>query len=188
MKNISLFNCTDRFSDISLTEIEFQLLESLLADAMKALQTNEKYSEKISYLHLATFYYQVKQILFKKSKKFCSAISRTSTELVDEIKKYITENYGLKLKIGSIAKNFAISPNHMTAIFKKEMGYSPQQFLLATRINAAKYLLSSSNYNILQITSLCGFNSPAHFTEIFKKYTHSTPSEYRKKEFRLVRH
>jgi len=180
MQNVFLPNCINHFSDIPLSQEEYSILADLLSNTIAELKSNAPYSDKTAYLYLANFYYHVKRILSKQDQELTKKKNKlAASELVSEVKKYISENYGLALKIGKIAKHFAVSQNNLTLLFRQETGKTPQQFLLDTRIEAGKYLLTTSDYNITHIAFLCGFNSPAHFAEMFKKSESISPTNYR---------
>ena len=51
------------------------------------------------------------------------------------------------------------------------------------RINYAKELIMTSEYNMMEISMLSGFGSQAYFNYYFKKATGLSPSKYREKEF-----
>jgi AraC-like DNA-binding protein len=73
-----------------------------------------------------------------------------------------------------------LSPYHFNRKYKKETGVTPHQFLLSTRISAAKYNLSNSNMTISEIALSCGFIDESAFCYCFKKREGITPNEYRK--------
>ena len=51
--------------------------------------------------------------------------------------------------------------------------------VLQRRIEYAKYLLSSTDFTIYSISTMCGYANDVHFMRLFKKATGTTPSEYR---------
>jgi AraC-like DNA-binding protein len=57
------------------------------------------------------------------------------------------------------------------------------QFVNSYRVEEAKKLLrdpASSHINIAEIGFRAGFSSAASFNALFKKFTHTTPSQYQK--------
>lgn len=64
-------------------------------------------------------------------------------------------------------------------IFKEKTGIAPHQFIIQTRIEKAKYLLTYTSLTITEIAALCGYSSSAYFAMQFKKRLGVTPSDYR---------
>jgi signal transduction histidine kinase/ligand-binding sensor domain-containing protein/AraC-like DNA-binding protein len=55
---------------------------------------------------------------------------------------------------------------------------SPHNFLRKYRINKAIELMENSDYNLTEISDLCGFNSQSNFSLAFKKEKDCTPKAY----------
>lgn len=56
---------------------------------------------------------------------------------------------------------------------------TPHQYILAARINCAKFLLKTTNLSIKEVAFHSGFNDVSGFCTTFKKREHITPGEYR---------
>lgn len=95
---------------------------------------------------------------------------------------FINEHFSRPLSLNDLAEQSALSPYYFTRIFTKETGMTPYQYLIQTRLSAAKYLLKTSSYSIKEITFSCGFGSESNFCYTFKKWEHMTPSQYRHSE------
>jgi AraC family transcriptional regulator len=59
------------------------------------------------------------------------------------------------------------------------MGISPHQYVIKCRIERAKFLLSYSQFPIIEIALKVGCSSQSNFTTIFRKYVGITPKAYR---------
>lgn len=115
--------------------------------------------------------------------ELASASTSAETAEEDGIKKvttYLTENFSTKITLDEMAEMAGLSPYHFNRKYKKETGVTPHQFLLSTRISAAKYSLSNSNMTISEIALNCGFIDESAFCYCFKKREGITPNEYRK--------
>ncbi len=64
--------------------------------------------------------------------------------------------------------------------FKKAFGISPYRFVLRSRIERAKVLLSDSRDGIVAVALACGFSSQSHMTHVFQRFVGLSPSLYRK--------
>ncbi|MNT86252.1 HTH-type transcriptional regulator YesS [compost metagenome] len=64
-------------------------------------------------------------------------------------------------------------------MFKQISGYTFLEFVTYYRMEKAKYILQNSNVKVYQVAPLVGYQDPRYFTQVFKKATGKTPTEYR---------
>lgn len=105
------------------------------------------------------------------------------SQIVENSLAYISEHFTEALSLETLAKNSNMSLFHFTRVFTAETGYTPHQYLIATRINSAKFLLRTPGNSIKEIAFRCGFNSESSFCSTFKKWEIMTPGEYRNQSF-----
>lgn len=98
----------------------------------------------------------------------------------EHIINYINENFHEKIQLTTFAKQLNISYDYFQHKFKSLTGYSPQQFLLNRRLDAAKELLSSGNLSCTEIAYRCGFSTPAQFSMLFKQKHGYSPLSFKK--------
>ena len=83
------------------------------------------------------------------------------------------------------AEDFASSMNmsrsNLHLKLKAITGESAIEFIRKIRFNEACRLLREGKYNIAEISTMVGFNSPSYFSTVFKKYVGCLPTEYVKK-------
>ncbi len=92
---------------------------------------------------------------------------------------YINQNISNNIKISDLASAIGISEIYLYKIFMKHAQKSPQQLLLAYRVQLAKNYLRNPSLSIKTISSELGFSNPNHFSTLFKKSTGMSPKEYR---------
>ncbi len=92
---------------------------------------------------------------------------------------YIHENLSQRLLLEDIARSAFISPFHFLRIFKKFMGMTLHQYILALRIDKAKKALLQKENSIENILNSVGFIDQSHFTKVFRKMTGLTPGSYK---------
>lgn len=71
--------------------------------------------------------------------------------------------------------------NYLKKLLKKEVGISPQQYVINLRINYAKKLLmntTSKDFSISHIAYACGYEDPLYFSRVFKKQTGLSPKSF----------
>lgn len=100
-------------------------------------------------------------------------------KIVEKSRAYINEHFRESLTLDQLARQANMSPFHFSRVFTAQTGFTPHQYLLATRINSAKFLLKLSDLSIKDIASHSGFNSESSFCSTFRKWEKLTPGEYR---------
>jgi two-component system response regulator YesN len=84
------------------------------------------------------------------------------------------------ITLNKVAKECNITPSYFSVLFRKEVGKTFIGWLTEIRIDQAKWQLSETDTDILNICYDCGYNTPSQFIKMFKRETGITPSEYRK--------
>lgn len=107
-------------------------------------------------------------------------VEQGEKKLFEKSIKYINEHYNTPIRVTELAKMENVSMTTYNFHFKRQMGMSPTQYLLAIRMHSAKELLESSKLSIRDISAMCGYDDFNFFTKVFKKYTNKSPSAYRK--------
>ncbi|MCR5627211.1 MAG: helix-turn-helix transcriptional regulator [Lachnospiraceae bacterium] len=69
----------------------------------------------------------------------------------------------------------SLSPYYFSRLFKAETSFTPHQYVIETRISAAKYLLTSTSEPISQIAYKTGFPDESSFCACFRKKENVTP-------------
>lgn len=95
---------------------------------------------------------------------------------VDEIEEHFSE----ELRIHDLAVKYGMSQNFFSSCFKKINGITPKAYINSKRIDKAIRLIRSTDKSMLEIATLCGFNSSASFNKSFTKTTGKRPLEYRR--------
>ncbi|MCD4824147.1 MAG: helix-turn-helix domain-containing protein [Phycisphaerae bacterium] len=76
-----------------------------------------------------------------------------------------------------LAVRFGLTPEYVNALFKKELGMAPAEFINRQRVNHATLLLSQKSMTVKQVSEAVGFPDPFYFSKIFKRYTGLPPSK-----------
>lgn len=98
-------------------------------------------------------------------------------ERIEQIKKYIVEHVNEKLELDDIAKEFYMNRYYLSHYFKKETGFTLQQYITNRKVVEAKAKLKSG-YSVTEIAAQLSYNSDSHFIATFKKSTGITPKKY----------
>lgn len=103
------------------------------------------------------------------------------TQLTVAVINYIQHHLSEPIRAEEIAKELFMSRPYLSAKFKEETGETLTDFILKEKTEEAKYLLRYSDQNATAVASCLGFYSLGHFSQMFKRYTGQTPTEYREK-------
>ena len=124
----------------------------------------------------------MKLLFIKLSQKLHSINDSHSSSYYDKISVIRTKIYKMPYydwNIEGAAHQLAMSKSYFQHVYKKILGTSFMNDVIQSRIEHAKYLLSTTDISILQIAEMCGYKSSAHFTRQFKARMNMSPSEYR---------
>ena len=100
-------------------------------------------------------------------------------EEMEQAVSYFNEHYQQPINIEEYAASLHMSAEWFIRRFKRTMNLTPAQYLLSLRISNAQSLLEHSDYNISEIASIVGYESPLYFSRVFKKRLGVSPSQYR---------
>lgn len=77
------------------------------------------------------------------------------------------------------AAEFGLSPKRFAAKVKRVTGTTPSDLIASAVIKNAKKLLSSTDLSSAEIAERLNFSTPSFFCRYFKRYTGTTPQEWR---------
>lgn len=109
-----------------------------------------------------------------------TSVSVSESNRIEESAAYINEHLCENITIEDLASRAALSPYYFIRSFKREIGFTPHEYIIASRINSAKFLLKSTSLSVKEICFSSGFTSEAAFCTTFKKRENMTPSDYRR--------
>lgn len=92
---------------------------------------------------------------------------------------FIDENLSSPITSAHAAKALSYNPSYFCRLFKKNFAYDFSTFLNMRRIEKAKELLLHTS--VSETAMQCGFCSTSYFSEIFKKNTSFTPTQFKKR-------
>ncbi|THF73750.1 response regulator transcription factor [Cohnella fermenti] len=95
---------------------------------------------------------------------------------------YIREHYASNITVEMVASEVFVSPTHLMHLFRKELNKTFYECLTERRIEEAKRMLRDPKYRVYEVSDRVGFGDSKYFSQIFKKLTGMTPSEYAKRE------
>lgn len=108
-------------------------------------------------------------------------VNRQCRKIIEEIKRYIENNYMNDINLKSVSKKFYMNASYMCRLFSNEVEMSFSEYLNKCRIEKSMQLLNDSRLKIYAISEMVGYKNEKYFARVFKKFTGISPYEYREK-------
>lgn len=161
---------------MDFSSLENHLLQlGLPIDAAKAayLQIPFFEEEKIRSLsNIATL--MVKFILLE------NVLTPKTTGNIEKAVAYINSNLHKELSVQDICRVSSISKTLLYDSFHQRFHCTVSDYINARRVDRSKELLTHTDTSIEEISQKVGFSSASYYSKIFKKYTGTSPLQYRK--------
>ena len=100
--------------------------------------------------------------------------------LIRRVNRYVEEHLADDVSLVGIGDHLGLSASYLSRLYKEVAGISLNRYIADRRISAAKRLLADETIKMQSIAEQTGLRSASYFTHYFKRYTGSTPQEYRK--------
>ena len=118
------------------------------------------------------------EIIINTVRQIGSESARSS--ITQQILTYIEKNYMNEFSLKKICEEMNYSLPYISAKFKKVVGISFTEYLQKVRIENSMRLLVNTNKTVESIANEVGYLDIKSFYKIFRKYTKTTPSKFRK--------
>lgn len=124
---------------------------------------------------------EFKAIMKKMFEEYSSANIQNEKDIIVRLKAFILDNNDASLSVEKLAKYIGYDKSYLIRFFKKEVGITPQQYILNEKVNKAKNLLTFSESNRLSDISVSsGFFDQSHLNRNFKNLFGTSPKAYKK--------
>ena len=103
-----------------------------------------------------------------------------STSDLAPVYEYIERHLSEPITVADLAAQVHLSEARFYVVFKEKLRMSPKAWLQKIRLERAAHLLLSEDFGLEQIAQECGFANAFHLSRLFKKWTGTAPSTWRK--------
>lgn len=155
-------------------EVAYAMSDSYIAAFEKCRDhnaLNEKFTQAC--LSFTKLVYEHKQAM--------SDLKTQANYHCEKAKAYVFKHIQEKIEVKEIAEAIGVTPNYLSAVFRKNEGSTLSQYVMQKKISRAKRLFLYSDLKKPEIAFCLGFSSQSHFCKIFKQYTGMTPKEFTEK-------
>lgn len=118
------------------------------------------------------------ELLWLLSQEEATTVSRNYAAYA---KIHLENTYVTAVTIESIAETLHIDRRHLTAVFRKAYGITPQQYLMELRLVKAKEFLSLG-YSVTDAAAMAGFSDLSNFSKKYKQHYGITPRQQKASE------
>ena len=100
--------------------------------------------------------------------------STKNTHVINTLK-YINDNITSPLSLDSVCKEVHLSKEYTARVFKREIGITVTQYINQQKLDIAKNMLVSDEFDLQSIAEKVGYQNYNYFSRIFKKHFGITP-------------
>ena len=108
-----------------------------------------------------------------------AAAAPGATRLMAEAVTWLKAHHAERVRIDRLVAYMGYSKSRFFTLFKAHTGLTPADWLGRYRIRQAQKRLRASGLPVAQVAEETGFASPQYFIAAFRRYTGSTPSQWR---------
>jgi AraC-like DNA-binding protein len=113
-------------------------------------------------------------------------IQKTQNITFKNFLKILEENFRRPLGVEFYAEKLFMSSRNLNMICQNILQQSVSEIIETRKLTEAKNLLISSGKTVSEISFELGYNEKAYFTNVFKKRTGQTPTEFREEMNKLI--
>ena len=156
---------------------------SLLPDGEETLQeVFAAYPEGYRSLYKQKNVVQIAQWLCTLRDGLCHVLKNKhktyKDHVVSSVQKYIGSHLEDRLTLNDVAAVFGLSPNYLSALFKKNCGIGFSEYITQKKITLAKSLLLEQGMKVYEVADCLGFESAFYFSKVFKKVEGMSPRDF----------
>lgn len=93
---------------------------------------------------------------------------------------FLLDSLGEPIRLQDMAVAACLSPYHFHRSFARVFGETPHQYLTRQRLERAGHLLRTTDRSVTEIGIESGFESPASFSDLFRRRFGLAPRQYRR--------
>jgi AraC-like DNA-binding protein/mannose-6-phosphate isomerase-like protein (cupin superfamily) len=94
---------------------------------------------------------------------------------------FIRDHMADSIGVEHVAAAAGLSRNRLTALYRQHMQTTPADRLRRLRVERAQELLDSTTLSIKEVSRVCGFACPNHFSRVFSQIVGQAPGRARRK-------
>lgn len=162
----------DNFTNVSSEVYTYRSIFERLIELSQATSIRREILVNDALVHMMT--------ILLENRVDSSLTLNSVPEYIRETVDYLNWHYTDKTPLTELASNVGVSKFHLSRSFKRYVGVTIGQYVMANRLRYARDLLKYTDKPIRQVAQMCSIPQPSHFTAMFKEAEGVTPLSYRK--------
>lgn len=94
---------------------------------------------------------------------------------------FVRDNLSDPLAVADVAAAVGFHPDHLSHLFRRELGITVGGYLATCRLERAKQLLSTGAAPVAEVAAASGFRDPRYFSRAFRRATGLSPTDFRRR-------
>lgn len=166
---------SDRVIDLSSQEA------ALLSNLVRECERSDALSSDYIRCDLKLLLLSVLRGSGKQKKRLKTPVAlRNENLIVSRTLQFIADHVYDRLSVETVSKEVGVSTSHLTALFHRQMGISPGEYIRRVKLEESKVLIREGRLNFSQIAAELNYSTIHHFSRQFKDNFGISPSEYSK--------
>ncbi|MDX1682098.1 MAG: AraC family transcriptional regulator [Phycisphaeraceae bacterium] len=103
------------------------------------------------------------------------------TPALEKARRRLEQRLDEDVPIPELARAAGVTPNYLHRLFHDHIGETPVRYRQRRRIDRARRLLQTTDRSITDIALSIGFGSSQYFATVFRRFTGTSPTQYRRR-------
>ena len=160
----------------------YKLMTVYFANAKDSQNLKEEMARLIAFSDTRQLFVMLRQSV----RRLCTMLNEneqtTANKLSKKLLNYVDVNFNNQnLCLTSAADYLETSIYVVSRLFKEATGKGFKEYVTDKRLEYARELLETTNYNVSEISAMAGFENTVYFSNVFKAKYGLPPTQYRKK-------
>ncbi len=108
------------------------------------------------------------------------------SEYIKKAESYIKINIHNKVTVSDVAAYIGIDRSHLSRLFSRDMGVSPQKYIISLKMKTAANYLKNKQISVSEAAQSVGYGDIRIFNKAFKREFGMSPSLWRKREIYML--
>ena len=103
----------------------------------------------------------------------------TAFRLAEKVRRYLDDHFNEDVTSATLSAAFHLHSSYIIRSFKSAMGMTPNEYLIAYRMEHAYKALSNTDIPVQKVAAMVGYPNASYFATLFKRHYGMSPSSVR---------